>query len=659
MSRGPLARWAAALAVTALTGLVAPGVAPAAPRPAAQAPAAVGIRAIDQSYFVTRGGMWTMRLALSGAPADATVEAELYDRVDRDQYQHSLLGDLLTDSVEAFPPVTVRNTEVRPDGTRWVTLALSLNQTAEDGSSPGWQFLSRGLRVGVYPLDVRVVDADGAERGRVVVHVVRLPSGTEEGADDLPLTVAPIVRIGDGPTVDPQGEADPDPGVAGQVDDLTDGLTMGRALPLTLIPRPESIEALARDEEAESTLAALQTVARTRQVVDGPYVDVALSAWIDHGLQDELSRQRDRGNAILTEHLGRADSSTWDARSGITPAAAAALWPVGVRTLILGSGALGPDPVPGPVTITTGERSMEAVAPDPVLSGALTRRDDPVLASADFAAELALRALSTDGPHGIVLDPADGWLDNPANIALLDQVLDDPLSPARAATLAELLETVPPVGTRELPVTFSEDLSAYAERLGLARARLSSYASLVGPGTAEIGSLDQLLLLSGSADLDEEERSAYVESVLATTDDRFQAVRAPSRQTVTLTSSDGDVPLTLLNELEVPVTVRVELSADSRLDLGDVPETQVLQPGTNQLEIPVHARAPGDTTIDIAISTTDGVVDLDEVKYTVRSTAVPGIGVVLSVGAIAFLVVWWTRHILRARRAKAAVPVPT
>jgi hypothetical protein len=86
---------------------------------------------------------------------------------------------------------------------------------------------------------------------------------------------------------------------------------MGRGLPLTLVPRPESIEALARDEDAAGSLTALQSVASTRQVVDGTYVEVPLGAWIDLGLTDELSRQRDRGNAVLTEHLGRADSSTW------------------------------------------------------------------------------------------------------------------------------------------------------------------------------------------------------------------------------------------------------------------------------------------------------------------------------------------------------------
>jgi hypothetical protein len=37
-------------------------------------------------------------------------------------------------------------------------------------------------------------------------------------------------------------------------------------------------------------------------------------------------------------------------------------------------------------------------------------------------------------------------------------------------------------------------------------------------------------------------------------------------------------------------------------------------------------------------------------KFTVRSTATSGVGLLLSAGAALFLVLWWARHILRGRR---------
>ncbi|HEV7720667.1 MAG TPA: DUF6049 family protein [Iamia sp.] len=660
----PLRRLAGAVAVATAVGLVGPLPAPpvsatAAPPLADQAEPTVDIRGLEQTAWVTRVDTWALRLAVTGAPAGSTVTAELHSRVaDRSAYDASFYGVFEDDPESSLPAslpdVDLDEAERLPDGSRSVSLAVSLRQDPPATTRPGWQFFSSGLRPGVYPVDVRVLDPDGVEQQRLIVHLTRVPSDEEEGVGDTPVLVAPVISLGAAPTIEPDGDADPDPALARQIDDLTDGLAMGGPLPFTLVPRPESIEALARDEEAADSLEALQRVARARQVVDGPYVEVPVGAWVEQGLTEELTRQRDRGNGILTEQLGHADSSTWDGRSDFTPAAAAALWPVGVRRTILAPGALGPEPVTGPVTIPAGPgRTLQAVVVDANLAAALTRQRDPVLNVSGLAAELALLATATDGAQGVVVAPTADWLADPSNIALLSGVLRDPAAPVEAATVAELLETVPSVGLRDLAATISPDLDDHPERLGLARARLSSYASLVGSATTELGALDQRLLISGSTALTPRERSAYVEKVLVVTEERFQAVRSPEpRQTVTLTSSDGDVPLTLVNDLDVPATVTVDLSTNERVEIRQFSRTQILEPGTNQLSIPVHTRAPGDSTIEITVRTTDGAVDIDEIRYTVRSTAVPGIGIVLTAGAVLFLLVWWARHWLRDRRAR-------
>jgi hypothetical protein len=51
----------------------------------------------------------------------------------------------------------------------------------------------------------------------------------------------------------------------------------------------------------------------------------------------------------------------------------------------------------------------------------------------------------------------------------------------------------------------------------------------------------------------------------------------------------------------------------------------------------------------------DGERRLSTSRYTVRSTAVSGAGLVLSLGAGAFLVVWWARHWRRTRRSARLV----
>ena len=653
--RGALRRLAAAVAATALVALApAPGAA-AASRPGTQA-GTVTVRGVSQTAWVTREGTWRLTLAIDGAPAGSTLTADLYSRVaDRAEYDRTVLGvlgDRDPDDPPSLPDVALDEVPELPDGSREVALAVALRQ--DSPSRPGSRFFSAGLRPGVYPVDIRVVGPDGDEVTRLVTHITRVPSAGDPTPTSPEILVAPVVTLGAGPSVDDEGNPDPDPSVARAIDDLTEGLGMFPDLPLTLVPRPESVEALAREDDATDALASLQDLSRARQVVDGTYVEVPVGAWVDAGLTEELTRQRDRGNSVLTEQLGRADSSTWDARSGLTPDAAAALWPVGVRSVILAPGAVGGGPVTGPVTISAGPaRTLEAVVADADLSGTLARDPgDPVLDIAAFASKLALAAANPDGARGVVIDPPEGWLDDPTNVVLLGQLLLDPAAPVEPVTVAQLLERVSATGSRELAPSLPVDLDGYPDRLGLARARLSSYASLVGWATPQIGALDQLLLLSGSMSLTPAQRSVYVERVLSRTEDGFQAVQAPKPLTVTLTSSDGDLPLTLLNELDVPVTVTVDVRPSGRVEIRDFSPTQVLQPGRNQLEIPVHARAPGDSKVEVTVRTTDGEVTIDEVDYTVRSTAVPGIGVVLSAGAVIFLLVWWARHWLRDRRSR-------
>ena len=53
----------------------------------------------------------------------------------------------------------------------------------------------------------------------------------------------------------------------------------------------------------------------------------------------------------------------------------------------------------------------------------------------------------------------------------------------------------------------------------------------------------------------------------------------------------------------------------------------------------------------------DGGVLLAEGRYTIRSTAVSGVGVVLTIGAAGFLALWWGRHLRRARRERREAAV--
>jgi hypothetical protein len=63
----------------------------------------------------------------------------------------------------------------------------------------------------------------------------------------------------------------------------------------------------------------------------------------------------------------------------------------------------------------------------------------------------------------------------------------------------------------------------------------------------------------------------------------------------------------------------------------------------------------------VTVSSPDDTLVLDRSTFDIRSTAISGVGLLLSVGAGLFLAIWWGRHwrrTSRARRKDGAEPPP-
>ena len=132
-------------------------------------------------------------------------------------------------------------------------------------------------------------------------------------------------------------------------------------------------------------------------------------------------------------------------------------------------------------------------------------------------------------------------------------------------------------------------------------------------------------------------------------------VTTPSTFSLTLTAREGTIPLTIRNDSGVPVQVLIRLRSQ-KLEFpdGDTIELELVEEST-RIDIRVRSRATGAFPLLIDVRTPDGQRSLSTSRYTVRSTAVSGAGLVLSVGAGVFLTVWWARHWRRTRRSKKLV----
>jgi hypothetical protein len=533
-----------------------------------------------------------------------------------------------------------------------------------------------GLRssAAVYPVTVSLDGPDG-ELDRLLTHLVRLPGGPDR--DATPLSVAWVQPFEGRRALAPDGTVDLG-GDGAALEALAAELDRS-SVPLTLAPSPESLDALAEDHEG--ALRDLRRAARQRSVVLRPYVDPDVEELVGSGIGEELGESRERGRASILVHLPDADvdDGTWLADERLGATGALALRFLEVERLVVPEDRLEPrEPAPrftptAPFALGDEDTgTVPAVALEPGLQAHFEDVEDPVSAADHLLADLAVLYLDAPGfdPRGVVVLPPRG---RPTDVALVRAALDgltaQPL--LRPVSLDELFTGVPPDEVRgeplersmvEAPEPVGEPEPALVREL---RRSAESLALLAGPDDPDVALVNRLLLLSAASAADATERRAYLQGAAATVAGRRNSVGLVNPGGFRLTSQEGTIPLTLTASPPFPLTVCLRLTSDKLdfLDASDSPpgrydDDLTLAAENTPVQVRVRARTPGAFPVQVTVRSCDGRLQLGSDTITVRATAPSGLGLVLSGGAGAFLLVWWARHWRTVRRARRLVPPP-
>jgi len=469
-------------------------------------------------------------------------------------------------------------------------------------------------------------------------------------------------------------------------------------LPVTLAPNPETLDALDRGSpDDRATLETLKQAARGRGVLATTFVPIDDEAWRSNSMGAELTGQFNNGVNTITRSLGStqtalvsdvalSDRSDTTDTLGLRRA-------FGANRVVVDEGGLEPlNEQRFPSTVLqsfvlndTAGNELRGMAADRRL-GALARSlSDPALATRrpllvqQFIADLV--AGYYDNPliaRGTVIVLPDNWAINSAiHDLLLPTLSTAPM--LRLVGLDALFETVSkgsPAGRsasetlssgplrRTLKPEPARALTDYPAQLARIAAKLSAYEAMLGTATsARSSDLHDLLAVTGDDRLDTPNRRAYLNTVddaitrrLRTADGRAGIV-APGKQRITMTSRRTEIPLQLENQLSYPVTVRLELRSE-KLDFpnGWI-ATETLQPGANTVNLVVRSRTSGDSLLEVSVlapGADPSIGALATTKFTVRSTALSGVGLALSIVALLVLLTWWIRHARRTRRARRA-----
>lgn len=420
---------------------------------------------------------------------------------------------------------------------------------------------------------------------------------------------------------------------------------------------------------AEETLERIRRLARLAEteVVALPYARPQVPALLAAGVAGDLQRQIVRGREEVERLLSVSPVRSIFRPPGsvLSEDAIRALVDEGVATLIVDADTL---PPPEGLVLSPGARArigvgdgitLDAVAPDPDVSELSAELpDDPRLRAQWVIGDLS--ALYFEQPS-VVRGAAlvfDATADAPdarflsSLLSVLDRVPDDLdwLDPEKVARLVAEV----PAERRALPREPFETFSpAYLDRLAETRQVIEEFLQAAPSARLPDRLATRVLIAEAQEFLDREaDGLGFMEGIRDRVFREFGKVDPPAPGTVvTLTSRGGDIPVTLRNLAGYPMTVEVTLTSPRLEFLGDGASREVnLTRESHVLTFPVRAQVNGRFPVQIVVATPGpGGVQMAVSRIVVRSTVYNRVALILTIGAAAFLALWWGRRFVQRR----------
>ncbi|MDQ3660078.1 MAG: DUF6049 family protein, partial [Actinomycetota bacterium] len=200
-----------------------------------------------------------------------------------------------------------------------------------------------------------------------------------------------------------------------------------------------------------------------------------------------------------------------------------------------------------------------------------------------------------------------------------------------------------------------EPVNDYWAGVGSAQELTEHFASLSPPDTL-LERLQKAVLVAQSrswwvkAGAQELSGESYVGGTTATIENELAKIDLIGKDEIILSSREAPIPLVLSNDTSYPVTLVIDLLSDRLVfPKGRRITVRDIAPGTHSIAIDAVSETSGAFPLVARIVTPEGYSIADK-RLTVRSTELNVIAVGITVGALLFLIVFYTVRALRPSR---------
>jgi hypothetical protein len=527
---------------------------------------------------------------------------------------------------------------------------------------------------GLYPLLVEL-SVGGEVLAELTTFVHRLPTDDEVPEDPMPVAMA--VTTSSAVTLDGAGRVVVDAAATLELTQLAD-LLESSALPIGVRVPPAVLAALPDLGGDGAALAERLSEAMQRNdLLSSPILplDASQAAAVD---QQPLYTQwlRDGEDSLSTSMSSPTQRTIVLIDTPLSRAGGAMLRDLGARLLVMQGEQFDGLPntiggfadttqlvqiqvAPG-VTVDAAivdriaSRTLERVTTSPELSAIYTVTD--LLAARQQVEDIG----GDPRRHSITLATTDFSLPSATGFSAFTTLLAETpgLTPTTLDDLSvrtdQLLGPEGPIIV-DLPDEVPGDISARVNlrnELGLRGASTGSMLPDDDPRIAEWARLVEVLPSSALAD---SQADAIATDLGSQYDAILASVEAPAGFSFNLTGTSGTVPVTLRNNADIPLTVRVRLTSSKLVPADD--QTVVLPPQSFQeVKIHIEARSRGDLPVTLEVLTPLGDVRVTEpVPLTASINALSGAGNLITGAGLLVLFTWWVRHIRKNHRQRHAV----
>jgi hypothetical protein len=684
-----------ASAVVALAACLALGL---GGRPASAASPS-NLTLLSQTPYVNGQGMFDLQLSIdtAGQRGDYVQVLILPRLTNRTEFQNASTGKY--EGYEIYQPIAaVAALQADPRGGVDLEIPFNLGNPPAASGSVLPPFPSSNLVPdSVYPLQVALYSRENQPIGQAL-HTFVVYSRPQSLTGYTPLSVAVVLPVTSPVVIGRDGQVGRlDNSESLRLSQLVGAVASHPQVPVNLEITPEVLDALSiGDATDQETLATLRQMVSSHQAEIFPetYIDQPIGEFLSVGLANELDAQFKAGDAAFLRNLGVTPSpSTWLISGPVDGATLSAVASRGGKQVIIPDSDLTllPSAVVSTIygsTYAWGTQlamsngpNLAAYSADGGLTGDFSRVATAATAANQLLAEIAMVQTELPGlGRGIVVMPPAGWTPSPAFVStLLAGLAGDPVVQGVAASqlfnpgsnlvkpVTRNLSDSQPSPPRNSP--FGPDT---AIRIETARNQVSALASVVPGSQPVVTELENELLLSESGTVPDPQRKTIAASISKAATTNLNRIQLPSVSSITLTSTRGSVPLTILAPPSLHAQVVLVLKSQKLLFENFVPpdgKCQVFDQtsetcnislvGQNTtLKVPVQSRSPGKFEMTVTLFSPNGVPLGRSTTTTIRSTAISNVGLILIVVALISLAIWWGRDLHRGRRAKKLVPPP-